>query len=153
VLAFPLSFGGIEGGLLLLGALQLVGDGGVNRGYLVVGALAGLPLPIELLLQLHQPLQGLAEPRLEFVSALMFAGQIGLETIVFGFGLIQLLAAALNELVREQLGEFLDGEVGVHGRGWLTNDQHLAGDPSRCGRLAYSGRPLRQTAPTGPLHR
>jgi hypothetical protein len=32
-------------------------------------------------------------------------------------GLIQLLAVALSELVGEPLGEFLDGEVGVHGRG------------------------------------
>jgi hypothetical protein len=56
----------------------------------------------------------------------MFAGQIGLETIVFRFGLIQLLAAALSELVREQLGEFLDGEVGVHGRGGLLGDQQAA---------------------------
>jgi hypothetical protein len=68
-------------------------------------------------------------------------------------GLIQLLAAALSELVREPLGEFLDGEVGVHGRGWLPQDPHLAADSRRCGRLAYPGRPFRQTAPTGTRQR
>ena len=36
VLALPLSFGGLKGGLLLLRDLQLVGDGGVDRGHLVV---------------------------------------------------------------------------------------------------------------------
>lgn len=79
------------GGPFLLGALELVGDGGVDRLHLLLRPLAGLPLPAQLLLQGLQPGQGLIEPGLEVVAPQPFAGEIGPKPTLLRLDKFQLL--------------------------------------------------------------
>ena len=125
VLAFPFGLKGLLGSVLPLGHLKLLGDGGMDHGHLPLGAQSGLPLFGEFVFLPDQPLLKRAELGLKLAGVGPFAVELILKTGVVGFEAIELMAAALAEFSGEALGEFEDGEVGVHGV-WAARKPLLA---------------------------
>jgi protochlorophyllide reductase len=120
-LDLALGLGLVEGGLFGLGDLQLGGDGGMDRGHLGFGALAGVAFLEQFVFEPLQLLDPLAKLGFALLAPLALVLQVLLQAGGFGVGLVQQLVGALGEFGGELAGQRFDRQIGglrdVHGGG------------------------------------